>query len=50
MTLWLLTVWLSYSGVDKIWLEQKFSTEEECRQWQAFYSEYPFKPKCIQLQ
>ncbi len=49
MTLWLLTVWLSYGDVNKIYLEQKFKTETECRQWQAFYSEYPFRPQCTEL-
>lgn len=46
MKVWLLTVWLVYSEVDQIWLERTFKTETECRKWQAFYNEYPFKPQC----
>ena len=49
MTLWILTVWLSYGEINKIYLEEKFHTEEECRQWQAFYNEYPFRPQCTKL-
>ncbi len=49
MSMWILTVWLTYKGVDQLWLEQTFSSEDECRQWQAFYSEYPFRPQCTEL-
>lgn len=49
MTVWLLTVWLTYQNVDKVYVKETFATESECRQWQAFYSEYPFRTECIKV-
>ena len=46
---WILVVWLTYGDVDRIWLEETFSTEADCRKWQTFYSEYPFRPSCIEV-
>jgi hypothetical protein len=43
---WLLTVYLFYGDVNQLWLTEEFKSESECRQWQQFYSEYPFKPQC----
>ena len=49
MSVWILTVWLVYGEVNQPWLQQQYTTESECRQWQAFYSEYPFKPICEKI-
>ena len=46
MQVWLLTVFLVYGNVNQVWLKQEYDTEGECREWQAFYSEYPFRPVC----
>jgi len=46
MTVWLLTVWLVYGEVNQIWLQQQYTTESECLQWQRFYNEYPFRAQC----
>lgn len=46
MRVWILTVWLSLAGIDQIWLQQPYRTQEECQQWQNFYNEYPFRPVC----
>lgn len=49
MSVWVLTVWLVYADVNQLWLKQQFDTQEECVHWQAFYSEYPFRPMCVEV-
>lgn len=49
MTAWLLTVWLTYPGVNQVWLRQTFPSLEQCQRWEEFYREYPFRPECTEV-
>lgn len=46
MEVWVLTVLLITSEPNKIFIEEKFYSEQECYRWARFYNEYPFKPFC----
>ena len=46
---WVLVVYIVYGTVNQVWATVTFPTETECREWQAFYSEYPFRPECQPL-
>ena len=46
MNAWILTVYLLTSTPTKVWIVERYQSEEECLRWLNFYNEYPFKPIC----
>jgi hypothetical protein len=48
MHTWILIVYLLTTDPPKVFATEKFASKELCEQWINFYSEYPFRPVCIQ--